>query len=77
MKIGEMSSNDFEAVIHDKLFCHDENSIGKRRDLNSACQNTIHAKIRKYDNHPKNTCGEGQTERPRASEKGGMGRPIL
>ena len=35
MRIGETSSNDFEFVIHKKLFSHDENSIGKRPDLNS------------------------------------------
>ncbi len=55
MRIGEMSSNDFEFVIHKKLFSHDENSIGKRLDLNSACEKNIQAKIRKYDSHPKNT----------------------
>jgi hypothetical protein len=44
MRIGETSSNDFEFVIHKKLFSHDENSIGKRPDLNSACRKTIQDK---------------------------------
>jgi hypothetical protein len=42
-------------TTHNKLFCHDENSIGLRPDLNSACEKNIQAKIRKYDSHPKNT----------------------
>ena len=41
-------------TTHNKLFCHDENSIGLRPDSNSACEKNIQAKIRKYDNHPKN-----------------------
>jgi hypothetical protein len=48
MKIGEMSSNDFEFVIYKKLFSHNENSIGLRADLNSASQKTIQDKIKNY-----------------------------